>query len=87
MDFSLTEEQRLIKQTAAQFAKKEVEPTIAEYYREKRFPYALMRKLGELGLMGLSFPPEYGGSTTDFLSYLLALEEISTADSVLGNIF
>ncbi|MCJ7685572.1 MAG: acyl-CoA dehydrogenase family protein, partial [Desulfobacteraceae bacterium] len=43
-------------------------------------------KMGELGLMGITFPPEYGGTTTDFLSYLVALEEISTADAVLGNI-
>jgi len=86
MDFSLTEEQRLIKQTAAKFSKNEVTPAIPEYYQSKRFPYELIEKMGELGLMGLSFPPEYGGATTDFLSYLVALEEISTADVVLGNI-
>jgi len=86
MDFSLTEEQRLIKQTAAKFAKNEVEPAIEQLYEEKRFPYEIMKKMGELGLMGLSFPPEYGGTTTDFLSYLIALEEISIADAVVGNI-
>ena len=86
MDFSLTEEQRLIKQTAAKFAKNEVEPAIEQLYEEKRFPYEIMNKMGELGLMGLSFPPEYGGTTTDFLSYLIALEEISIADAVVGNI-
>ena len=86
MDFNLTEEQRLIRQTAAKFAKNEIEPSIAEYYQAKRFPYELIHKMSELGLMGISFPPEYGGTTTDFLSYLIALEEISTADAVLGNI-
>ena len=86
MDFNLTEEQRLIRQTAARFAKNEIEPSIAEYYQAKRFPYELIHKMSELGLMGISFPPEYGGTTTDFLSYLIALEEISTADAVLGNI-
>lgn len=86
MDFNLTEEQRLIRQTVAKFAKNEIEPSIAEYYQAKRFPYDLIHKMGELGLMGISFPPEYGGTTTDFLSYLIALEEISTADAVVGNI-
>ena len=80
MDFNLTEEQRLIRQTAARFAKNEIEPSIAEYYQAKRFPYDLIHKMSELGLMGISFPPEYGGTTTDFLSFLIALEEISTAD-------
>jgi len=86
MDFTLTEEQQLIKQTAAKFAKNEIAPAIGAYYKEKRFPYDLMDKMGKLGFMGLSFPPEYGGTTTDFLSYLIALEEISTADAVMGNI-
>lgn len=86
MDFSLTEEQRMLKDTAARFAKREVEVSIAEYYQSKRFPYRLIHRMADLGLMGLSFPQEYGGTTTDFLSYLLALVEISTADAVLGNI-
>lgn len=84
MDFSLTDRQRLIKQTAAEFAQKEIAPQVAAYYRERRFPYDLIKKMADLGFFGLSFPPEYGGTTTDFLSYLLALEEISTADAVLG---
>jgi butyryl-CoA dehydrogenase len=86
MDFNLTEEQRMIKQTAADFAKRDVAPAVAEYYQEKRFPYELIEKMAGLGFFGLSFPPEYGGTTTDFLSYLLVLEEISTADAVLANI-
>lgn len=86
MDFNLTDEQRMIKDTAAEFAKKEIAPTIADYYREKRFPYELIEKMGSLGFLGLFLPPEYGGSTTDFLSYLIALEEISTVDAVVANI-
>ncbi len=86
MDFSLTNEQRMIKNAAAEFAKKVIAPAIADHYREKRFPYAILREMAKLGFFGLSFPPEYGGTTTDFLSYILALEEISTADAVVGNI-
>jgi len=86
MDFNLTEEQRMIKDTAAEFAKKEIAPTVADYYREKRFPYELIEKMGRLGFLGLSLPPEYGGSTTDFLSYLIALVELSTVDAVVANI-
>ena len=86
MDFELNEEQVMIKDTAAKFALKEVSPVIAEYYHEKRFPYELLHKMGKLGFFGLSFPPEYGGTTTDFLSYLLTLEEISAVDVGLGNI-
>ncbi len=86
MDFNLTDEQRMIKETASEFGKKEVTPAVAAYYRDKKFPYELIEKMADLGFLGLSFPPEYGGSTTDFLSYLLALEEISTADVVLANI-
>ena len=86
MDFNLTDEQQMIKNTAAEFAKKEIAPTIDDYYREKRFPYELIEKMGNLGFLGLSLPPEYGGTTTDFLSYLIALEELSTVDAVLANI-
>lgn len=86
MDFHLTEEQRMIRDTVAEFAKKEITPVIGQYYQEKRFPYDIIRKLADIGFFGLSFPPEYGGTTTDFLSYIIALEELSAADVGLGNI-
>jgi len=84
MDFSLTEEQRMIKETVAEFGRKEITPVIGQYYREKKFPCDIIRKLAGIGFFGLSFPPEYGGTTTDFLTYIIALEELSAADSGLG---
>ena len=84
MDFSLTEQQRTIKQLAADFAAREVAPIAAAIDREERFPAAVVKKLGELGFMGMNVAPEYGGAGLDTISYVVAMEEISKACASTG---
>jgi short-chain 2-methylacyl-CoA dehydrogenase len=81
MHFDLTDEQRAIRQLARDFAEGEVKPVAEELDKEKRFPYEIVRKLGELGLMGIPYPEEYGGGGADNLSYALAIEELTRVDS------
>ena len=81
MDFDLTDEQRLLRDTVRDFARQEVAPVAEELDRNKAFPYELVEKLGELGLMGIPFPEEYGGGGADTLSYVLAVEELTRIDS------
>jgi len=84
MDFSLTDEQRLIRDTVRDFASNEVAPVAEELDRTKAFPYELVAKMGELGLMGIPFSEEYGGGGADTLSYVLAIEELARIDSSVG---
>ena len=81
MDFELSDEQRLLRDTVRDFARQEVAPVAEELDRTKSFPYELVAKLGELGLMGIPFPQEYGGGGADTLSYVLAVEELARVDS------
>ncbi len=81
MDFDLTTEQRLLRDTVREFARQEIAPVAEELDREKRFPYEIVEKLGKLGLMGIPFPAEYGGGGADTLAYALAIEELARVDS------
>src|ERR671921_830129 len=81
MDFDLSDDHELIRRTVRDFARQEVAPVAEELDREKRFPYEIVAKLGELGLMGIPFPEEYGGAGGDSLAYALAVEELTRADS------
>ena len=81
MDFDLSNEHRLIQNTVRDFARQEVAPAAEELDREKRFPYEIVAKLGDLGLMGIPFPEEYGGGGGDSLAYALAVEELTRVDS------
>jgi alkylation response protein AidB-like acyl-CoA dehydrogenase len=81
MDFDLTDEQRLLRDTVRDFARQEVGPVAEELDRTKSFPYELVAKMGELGLMGIPFPEEYGGGGADTLAYALAVEELTRIDS------
>ena len=81
MDFELTDEQRLLRDTVRDFARNEVAPVAEELDRTKSFPYELVAKMGELGLMGIPFPEEYGGGGADTLTYALAVEELARIDS------
>jgi alkylation response protein AidB-like acyl-CoA dehydrogenase len=81
MDFELGDEHRLIQRTVRDFATQEVAPVAEELDREKRFPYEIVRKLADLGLMGIPFPQEYGGGGGDSLAYALAVEELTRVDS------
>ena len=84
MDFTLNEEQQAIRDTCRDFAEQEIKPIAEEIDRTGEFPYEVVRKMGELGLLGLPFPEEYGGAGADFLSYCIAIEEISRADVSVG---
>jgi short-chain 2-methylacyl-CoA dehydrogenase len=81
MDFDLSPDHELIRRTVRDFAEQEVAPVAEELDREKRFPYEIVAKLGELGLMGIPFPEEYGGAGADSLAYALAVEELTRVDS------
>jgi alkylation response protein AidB-like acyl-CoA dehydrogenase len=81
MDFDLTQEQQLVRDTVREFAREKVAPVAEELDRESRFPYELVAELGELGLMGLPVPEEYGGAGGDTVSYALAIEELTRIDS------
>jgi short-chain 2-methylacyl-CoA dehydrogenase len=81
VDFDLSDEQLLLQRTVRDFAREEVAPVAEELDRTKSFPYEIVAKLGELGLMGIPFPEEYGGGGADTLSYTLAVEELARVDS------
>src|SRR5919201_3198974 len=79
--FDLTDEQQAIQRLARDFADGEVRPVAEELDREKRFPYEVIAKAGELGLMGIPYPEEHGGGGAGTLSYALAIEELARVDS------
>jgi alkylation response protein AidB-like acyl-CoA dehydrogenase len=82
--FDLTDEQRAIQRLARDFAEGEVKPIAEEIDREHRFPYEVIEKAAELGLMGIPYDEEYGGGGADNLSYTLAIEELARVDSSVG---
>jgi butyryl-CoA dehydrogenase len=84
MDFSLSSEQREIQALAREVADAEIVPNAAAWDREHHFPRELFSRLGELGLMGVCVPEEYGGAGADFVSYILVLEQLSRADAGVG---
>jgi alkylation response protein AidB-like acyl-CoA dehydrogenase len=84
VDFELTSEQREIQRLTRELAEAEIVPNAPAWDREHRFPEDLFPKLAELGLMGVCVPEELGGAGSDFLSYILVLEELSRADAGVG---
>ncbi len=84
MDFALTEPQETIRKLAADFAAREVSPIAAAIDREERFPAEVVKRLGELGFMGMNVAAEFGGAALDTVSYIVALEEISKACASTG---
>jgi alkylation response protein AidB-like acyl-CoA dehydrogenase len=84
MDFDLTADQRAIQDLTREIAQAEIVPNATSWDREHRFPDELYPKLAELGLMGVCVPEEYGGAGADFVSYVLAIEELSRADAGVG---
>jgi alkylation response protein AidB-like acyl-CoA dehydrogenase len=82
--FPFSEEHEMIRQTARDFAQKEIVPIAAEFDESGEFPYETIMKMGEMGFMGIEVPEEYGGADMDTLAYVLALEEICKADAAHG---
>jgi len=82
--FPFTKEHEMIRNAARDFARKEVAPIAAEFDESGEFPFKTIKKMGEMGLMGIEVPEEYGGAGMDALSYVLALEEICKVDAAHG---
>ena len=81
MNFDLSKEHELIRDTVREFAQGRVAPLAEELDREQRFPYELVAEAAGLGLMGIPVPEEYGGAGADTLSYAIAVEELTRIDS------
>ncbi|HEY4573948.1 MAG TPA: acyl-CoA dehydrogenase family protein [Thermoanaerobaculia bacterium] len=84
MDFSLTDEQRAIQETAREFARREVDPIVDEIDESQKFPREVMRKAGELGFLGIIFPEEYGGAGLGYIEYVIVVTELSRVDPSVG---
>src|SRR5512136_3480692 len=84
--FSLSSEQEMIRQTARDFAQKEVAPIAAEFDESGEFPHETIHKMGAMGFMGIEIPETYGGAGLDTMAYVLALEEICKVDAAHGTI-
>jgi alkylation response protein AidB-like acyl-CoA dehydrogenase len=84
MDFSLTEEQQMVRDMARKFAETEIKPKAAELDEKHEHPAEIIKQLGELKMMGIAVPEEYGGGGMDYVSYVLALIEISKACASTG---
>lgn len=81
MNFEFTETHRMIRETARQFARDELAPSVIERDEKEEFPYEAVKKMGELGFMGMMVPEKYGGAGLDTISYVIALEEIGKVDA------
>lgn len=81
MDFNLTEEQQMIQQAARDFAHAELLQGVIERDNEQKFPYDAVKKMGEMGFLGMMVDPKYGGAGLDSISYVLAMEEIAKVDA------
>ncbi len=77
MDYLLTDEQKMLNEMVSKFAKEEIGPVARENQEKGVFPWEIIKKASELGLMGIAYPPEYGGAGMDYVSYMLAVEKIS----------
>ncbi len=84
MNFEFTEDQRMILETAREFAQTEIMPSAVERDIKAEFPQEIVKKLGELGFLGMMVSPEYGGAGMDTISYVLAMIEISKVDASVG---
>ena len=82
----LNEEQNMLRETLRNFADSELKPFAAQWDQKHEYPEEAMKKMGDLGIMGLMCPEELGGANMDYLSYAIAMEEISRGCGSVGNI-
>lgn len=87
MDFRLTPDQQLIRDTVRRFCDEEVKPIAAKIDKTGEFPWPLVRRMADLGLLGMTVPSEWGGAGTDYVSFALTAEEITRASATLSVIF
>src|ERR1044072_3641757 len=81
MDFALTEEQKQIKQMVREFAESEIQPHLMQWAEAQHFPTDVFRKAGELGMLGVTIPEEYGGAGLSYIDYVNVIEELGVVDS------
>ncbi len=84
MDFLLNEEQIQLRKSVREFAEQEIAPNVMKWDEASEFPLATVKELGKLGLMGIVFPPEYGGAGMGYVEYVAAVEELSRVDGSVG---
>ncbi len=84
MDFTFSDEQQQLRRTVREFAEAEIRPHVMEWDEASHFPMELVPKLGELGLMGVIFPEEYGGAGLGYLEYAIAIEELARVDGSIA---
>ena len=84
MDFTLSDEQKMVQEMARDFAENEIKPKAPELDKSERHPAEIVQKMAELNLMGIAIPDVYGGGGADIISYVLALEEISRGCASVG---
>ena len=84
LDFQLNEEQLQLKKTVREFAEREIAPNVMKWDEASEFPLATIKELGKLGLLGIIFPPEYGGAGMGYVEYVTAIAELSRADGSVG---
>src|SRR5690625_5112994 len=84
LNFQLTDEQKMLKEMVRDFSVNEVEPTAAERDEEERFDREIFDKMAELGLTGIPWPEQYGGIGSDYVSYVIAVEELSRVCASTG---
>jgi alkylation response protein AidB-like acyl-CoA dehydrogenase len=84
LDFQLNDEQLQLKKSVREFAEREIAPHVMEWDEAGEFPLATINELGKLGLMGIIFPPEYGGAGMGYVEYVTAIEELSRVDGSVG---
>ena len=84
MDFSFTEEQQQLRHSVREFAEGEIAPHVMEWDEASHFPMEIMPKLGEMGLLGVIFPEQYGGADLGYIEYATAIEELSRVDGSVG---
>jgi alkylation response protein AidB-like acyl-CoA dehydrogenase len=84
LDFQLNEEQLHLKKSVREFAEREIKPNVMKWDEAGEFPLATIKELGKLGLLGMIFPPEYGGAGMGYVEYVTAIEELSRVDGSVG---
>src|SRR5580704_5694731 len=82
--FVLTDDQEHLRREIREFAAREIAPNVMTWDEANEFPLAVVKKLGAMGLLGVIFPPEYGGAGLGYVDYVLAIEELSAVDGSLG---
>src|SRR5260370_13765165 len=84
LDFQLNDEQVHLKKTVREFAEREIAPNVMKWDEACEFPLTTIKELGKLGLLGIIFPPEYGGAGMGYVEYVTAIEELARVDGSVG---